>query len=165
MKLALLALLFCGCASVRFPKTCASYCGMLIQDAGNSAVNCGNLEQAEASTIAAIDSYFCGKDYRLCARNICSSVFGWQLEADETQITVHDGARAVGLSYCGRKTMWVGDDNGWVKSAYPHELFHVAQNCEPGYDGKLSEEEEPYGHEGWTAMGIYDFLESFRGRK
>lgn len=147
---------------------------MLLDMPGNGAMSCDELQKAEDTMLNSIDAKFCSMDKRMCKEQACTSCFGWQIVADKDVITVvdqdfkdqtgvevHVSLPAVGVSDCNSKVMWLGANQSWRAGSYPHEIFHVIQNCSTGVDGYI----DPHagvGHEGWEASGIYDFIKDFR---
>lgn len=168
------AMLVVSCAVHRGPP-CVSKCGMLLEDEGNGAMSCEKLQEAEDTMLKSIDEKFCSMDSRMCYHNACMQCFGWQLELDDNVIThveydigvKPDGGTisvrlpAVGLSNCETKQMWLGANQTWRKGSYPHEIFHVIQECQTGWDGGIDASKGP-GHEGWQDHGIYDFIKEYR---
>lgn len=173
-----LAVVAGGCAHRQLRPPCVSKCGMLLEYKGNGSMSCDDLQTAEDSLIENADAKFCSVDKRMCRENACKACFGWQIEADELVITYNeytipdgDGGSvdikipAVGTSNCAMKTMWLGANQDWRHGSYPHEFFHVIQDCETKWDGGIDPEAGP-GHQGWKDMGVYDFIQDYRdGRR
>lgn len=160
-----LSLVATSCAAHRQPP-CVSYCGMLLDEKGNGSMSCDVIDEAEKKMLDEIDKEFCKSDSRACKKNMCEKIFGWQLHGTDDVVFGVDGRLAVGLSNCQTKEMWLGANQDWRHGSYPHELFHVIQECRTGWTDEGEREEGGYGHEGWTSRGYYDFIKDFReGRR
>lgn len=170
LGLAMVALSGCAsCQRVDQSPPCVSSCGMLLDSPENGSMSCSDLDKAEAHMLRAIDERFCKDDPRLCKESACKAIFGWQLQLGQEVITlvvqdlegVEIRIPAVGLSNCSTREMWLGANQSWRHGSYPHEIFHVAQDCVTNWEGKPTPE-RGYGHEGWEDHGIYDFIEEIR---
>lgn len=161
-----LAIVASGCAHRQSPP-CVSRCGMLLEDAGNGSMSCDYLQEAEDYMLSGIDQNYCSVDKRHCKKQMCEAIFGWQLRLDQHVITFIEqpnGMRlpAVGLSNCSTKEMWLGANQNWRAGSYPHEVFHVIQECNTGWVGSEDDTVHGPGHDGWTDAGIYDFIQEVR---
>lgn len=155
-----------SCAHVPKQPPCVSRCGMLLEDKGNGSMSCDTLQEAEDTLIEDMDKEFCAKDPRMCKANACNSIFGYQLHLDDDVIIVveYDGVGypAVGVTNCNSKEMTLSANQDWRHGSYPHEIIHVVQNCDPGWEGTQEEANNGPGHEGWYAHGIYSFIKDYR---
>ena len=133
-------------------------------------MSCDVIDEAEKNLIDAIDEEFCHKDSRMCKKNACASLFGWQLMLDESVITYQSfndlGVRpVVGISNCSTKQMWLGANQNWRHGAFPHEFFHAIQDCDSGWKDDGSKKHGP-GHDGWEVHGVYRFIDDYKeGRR
>lgn len=149
---------------------CVSYCGMLLEDESNGAMSCDKINEVEAALIMA-GSELEAKDKRFNKENACRSIFGWQLKLSKYEILfdseINNGAPFVGSSDCRSKVMTLTKKPNWRKGSYPHEFFHVVQDCEtPKAWGNSHPEGAGGGHGGWEENGVYDIIDDFReGRR
>lgn len=152
-----------GVASEHKAPPCVSHCGMLLENVGNGAVSCETIDQAEQVTINAMNE-LCGDDPRLCKKNACESLFGWQIEASEYTVGSSNGSEFyVGYSQCASKQMWIAANDTWRHGSLPHEMVHAMQHCHPPSHWKATEEDNHgKGHEGWTDHGVYGRLQEIK---
>lgn len=149
---------------------CATPCGMLFEGMPNGAIDCATLDHAERYTLTQIDRFFCASNRRYCLDYACGQVFGWQVEAGQEQILIKDvwysgtpvRTPVIGLSNCKSKIMYLAAATGWKHGAYPHEMFHIIEDCST--NRKPSDEDRRHGggHEGWEEQGIWQFIDMFR---
>lgn len=160
---------FSGCAHPLKKPPCVSACGMLLEDEGNGAMDCDHLQEAEDKLLESGDELM-DKDQRLDKNYACGQIFGWQLKLHDEVIgidnTINNGIPFVGMSSCGEKVMHLMANQSWRKGSYPHEYFHMIQECNPPMDWHGSRPGHGGGHNGWDDNGVYDLIQDFReGRR
>ena len=161
-----LAILASGCRIAakedKKKPPCQSWCGTLLEHEGNGSISCEVLQEAEDTTLSAMDT-LCKKDKRFCRKEACKALFGWQIIPSDAVLEC-DGKLGcyVGLSNCSTKQMFLFANQNWRKGSYPHELFHVTQDCQPPESWKMSAADAGPGHNGWTEHGVYWVIELIR---
>jgi hypothetical protein len=141
MRLHFLGLLsvfaFISCDVVKRPA-CRTECGMGVFHVQQD--DCDELSKYEREAVKELTFV----EPKLCERLSHFQALIWQ--TDGGSWVDGYGVRVAGLTYCDLLTIELGTKD-WDKSAYFHEVAHVAQ-C-PFQD---------YGHTGWVDAGITDAL-------
>ncbi len=111
-------------------------------------------EFAKAEFIV-MDSFYRDDLFQLTYEQMCSSVWGWRLYNSNQAAWIDEYGRGVmGLTHCGFATLEIGNDP-LPYSAYPHELAHVLQRCDPAppLDPGVTAE-----HSDWKRLGVYEAI-------
>lgn len=162
---------FSGCTAKRqINPPCVSACGMLLDDVGNGAMSCNELQEAEDAMLFAMNE-IAKEDPRFEREFACGQLFGWQLHLSKNLVEydseVNGGSPYVGLSNCNTKEMTLMKADSWRDGSYPHEIFHAVQSCDPPASwGTRHPQGAGGGHGGWDEHGVYGIIEDFRkGRR
>lgn len=139
-----------------------SPCGMRYlgswPDAGSPTLEAATFAKAE---FVVMDSFYRDDLFGLNYEQMCDAVWGWRLYTSNESAWIDERGRGVfGLTHCGFAVMQLGKDP-IAYTAYPHELAHVLQRCDPSQPEDPGTDRE---HADWYRRGVYAAIENATNR-